>query len=132
MMPVKKAVSVRSVTAKDVVSAMNWEVMPVLREVRSVVNREYKVDAATGDLTVADEHRTVLANSASALSFTLPDAELFEGVSFTLKNVGAGLLTILSSNSQTIDADPGAGALTVAQWSWKTVQSDGSNWVVVG
>ena len=131
-MPVKKTVSGRNVTAKDVVSAMNWEVMPVLREVRSVVNREYKIDAVTGDLTVADEHRTVIANSATALSFTLPDAALFEGMTFTLKNVGVGVLTLLSSNSQTIDDDLGAGTYTIAQWLWTTVQSDGSNWVIVG
>lgn len=75
-----------------------------------------------------DEFGIVVFTGSSAGSYTLGDAHQTPGIKVVLKNEGTGLVTISTTNSQTID-----GASTYAlsnQYQEVTVTSDGSNWIV--
>jgi uncharacterized protein (DUF1684 family) len=76
-----------------------------------------------------DELGTVVFTGSSAGAYTLGDAHATPGIKVVLKNQGTGVVTVSTSNSQTID-----GASTyqlVNQYQEVTFQSDGTNWMVI-
>jgi hypothetical protein len=89
--------------------------------------RRYRIRTQTGAYALTDEDDLVRANSAGAVTFTLPTAIGRKGREFQIKNVGAGTLTVQPTGGlgQTID---GAANTTQAQWVAKRYYSNGSNW----
>lgn len=130
-MPVRKRLSDKLVSKDDMEDALNREVIPVLRETRSVLNNLLSSTSLSDtDVTITSEFSLHILSSATAVNATLPDAEDNEGVILVLKNVGAGVVTLLTVDSQTIDQNA-SGALTMAQWARYTLRSDGANWLIV-
>lgn len=79
---------------------------------------------------LTDLDSTLIVNSASNLTVTLPTAVGRAGRRYTLVKTGTGVLTIDPAGSETI-----AGALTETistQFGFREIESDGTNWVIVG
>jgi hypothetical protein len=78
----------------------------------TIVNSDYTIDCTSGTFTV-----------------TLPTAVGITGKMFIVKNSGAGIITIATTSSQTID-----GALTIVANQWDSFQltSNGANWIITG
>jgi hypothetical protein len=64
----------------------------------------------------------------NAITITLPSAIGVSGKIFNIKNTSSGTVTISPSLSQTID---GLSSETVQQYENITVQSNGTNWVIL-
>lgn len=66
--------------------------------------------------------------TSGTFSVTLPDATLFKGRVFSVKNSGTGTITLATTSFQTID-----GSLTqpLSQWFNLTVMSNGTNWIII-
>jgi hypothetical protein len=82
-------------------------------------------------LTTSDHTATGDATSA-AFSLTLPTAVNCAGREYIIKKIdaSANAVTVATTSSQTID-----GSTTYAlstQWKYVSVQSNGSNWIIVG
>lgn len=75
-----------------------------------------------------DQHDgLVLSDGGSPM--ILPSAGGQTGRIFTVKNIGTSAVTVSTSSSQTIDG--GASCVLSSQYKYVTVQSDGSNWLIV-
>jgi hypothetical protein len=72
--------------------------------------------------------RLTIVDSASPTTQTLPDAGSFKAAAFTIKNIGAGAVTLSTSAGQTID---GASTKTLAQYDSITVESDSAAWIII-
>lgn len=75
-------------------------------------------------LTLDDE---VTISNGSNLTITLPQAALYHGRFWTIKNVHSTACTVVSAGG-TID---GASTASLAQWKSGTFISDGTNWVAI-
>lgn len=91
-----------------------------------------------GDLYVSKSAAYTLLGTDSTVNcisgtfaLTLPDAVVREGKVYTLKNSGSGTITINTSSAQTIDGGA-SGSITLAQYEFIVVQSNGSDWIVIG
>jgi len=82
------------------------------------------------NLTDADSTILVDANSNS-VQLTLPDATDCTGRSYTIKRIDSSVNNALAtcSSSQTID---GQVSLSLTAWQFVTVQSNGTEWFVIG
>lgn len=90
-------------------------------------SRPYQAVSATYSILAADY--TVNATTGT-FTATLPSATTTSGRIYVIKNSGTGVLTLGTTSSQTID---GSTTKTMAvQYSVVTVQSNGSNWVIIG
>ena len=79
----------------------------------------------TYTVLVTDE--TVICNKATAFTVTLPTAVV--GQVFTIKNIGAGLVTVDADGSDEIDGDT---TQPVAQWEALKIQCNIANsWVAI-
>jgi len=85
--------------------------------------------AKTGSYTLTPADYTVEWTSGTATA-TLPTAVGVAGQVYVLKNNGAGIITIATTSSQTIDAIA-SGVLTLATRDILAVQSNGANWIIV-
>jgi len=68
-------------------------------------------------------------NCTSTITLTLPTAAGINGKIYNIKNSGVGVITIDAAGVETID-----GTLTKTinvQWDSMTVQSTGSNWIII-
>ncbi len=80
--------------------------------------------------TILLTDRVVLTNNASSMVITLPSAVTAgNGAVFTVKNIGAGLVT-MGSSAGTIDG-VSASTVTIAQWVSRTFLSNGTNWFMM-
>lgn len=90
----------------------------------------YSSSSVTASSTLTSTQTVVIANCSSACTQTLPTAAGVSGKVYHIKSIGAGIVTIATTSSQTID-----GSLTVApvpnQWANIEVISDGSNWSIL-
>jgi len=68
---------------------------------------------------------------SGTFALTLPDAVVREGKIYTLKNSGSGMITINTSSAQTLDGGA-SGSITLAQYEFIVVQSNGSDWIIIG
>jgi len=68
--------------------------------------------------------------TSGTVNATLPTAVGITGQIFELKNSGTGIITILTTSSQTIDGNA-SGILTLLQWDSLRVMSDGVNWIAI-
>lgn len=81
----------------------------------------------SGSTTILINDSTL--NCTETITTTLPTAIGVKGKKYRIKNSGIGIITIDTTISQTID-----GALTatlVTQYESITVQSNGSNWIII-
>jgi hypothetical protein len=89
----------------------------------------YSTTAVTGSYTAISTNTVVAANCASACTVTLPDAVGISGKVYRVKALGAGVVTIAASASQTIDGStsitPNPNLNTMIE-----VISDGSTWLI--
>lgn len=66
---------------------------------------------------------------SGTFTVTLPTAVGVSDKIYLIKNSGVGVITLDTTSSQTID---GVTTQTVLAGNWIEVQSDGSNWIVIG
>ena len=66
--------------------------------------------------------------TSGTFSVLLPTAVGVQGVKYTLKNSGVGVITLDADGAETID---GSLTVTVNTTEFQTVQSDGSNWIII-
>lgn len=85
-----------------------------------------------GDITVALTDYTVISNSAAAArAVTLPDASTTNAYQiFVVKRSGANDVTVSVDGGGTIDGQ--ASEVLGTDGAWITVQSDGTNYRVIG
>lgn len=91
------------------------------------------IKSVTANYTVTGADNTILANTTSAaITITLPDPASFSGRIYTIKKIGTGgidnALTI-SPNAGTIDG--GSSYVIYNDWTYVSLQTDGSNWYVI-
>ena len=91
------------------------------------------IKAVTGDYTVTAADNTILANTTgSAITITLPATGSIAGRIYTIKKIGSGgidnQLTI-SPGGGTIDG--GSSYVIYNDWTYVTLQTDGSNWYII-
>jgi hypothetical protein len=94
----------------------------------------YKPDAdnaiaSLNTSTVLDAtYGSVLVSGTTTI--TLPTATGIMGKKYIIKNIGTNVVTIATTGGQTID---GASSRTIGvQWQGLILQSDGSNWFIMG
>ncbi len=62
------------------------------------------------------------------MTITLPTAVDIYGTEYVIKNIGAGVVTIATTNSETVDGAAPANMAT--QWICRRYVSDGANWIL--
>lgn len=83
----------------------------------------------TANYTFTDADYTVNYTSGTA-NATLLTAVGRAGKIFQLNNSGTGIITVLTTSSQTINGDA-SGTITLSQWEQLTFQSNGANWILI-
>jgi len=91
------------------------------------------IKSVTSSYTATGADNTILANTTSgAIVITLPDPASFAGRIYTIKKIGTGgidnQLTITPA-AGTIDG--GASYIIYNDWTYVSLQTDGSNWYVI-
>lgn len=82
--------------------------------------------------TVGASDTTIIFNPSGTFTVTLPSAVSFPGRWLYVKVIAAQAVNSASSNVVGITGGaPGAGILTGTSGKWATLQSDGSNWVIM-
>jgi hypothetical protein len=88
------------------------------------------IAAKTANYTVQSTDETINCTANSFDVTLLSAAGAITGRKYRVKNSGVGTITIKTTSSQTIDGQA-SGAITLAQYDCLTVQSDGSNWIII-
>lgn len=87
------------------------------------------IRTVTANASFGNLDSTIVGNATTGITITLQDAGVQAGRMFTIKNINTGIVTVATTSSQTIDA---ATTYSLsAQWSFVTVQSTGSNWIII-
>lgn len=89
---------------------------------QTIVNTSISYNVLISDYTI-----NVTSNSVTV---TLLTAIGNDGKVFNIKNSGSGIVTINTTLGQTIDG-VASGAITLNQYDNLTVQSDGTNWIIL-
>ena len=131
MMTVTRKVSGREITKDGFLASLNREIVPVLEETRSALNRLEKVTFASAAYLILPEDYLIIVSSATGVDITMPDATRYKGRSWIIKNVGVGVATPACVLSQLIDGAAGP-AWPLPQYYSLTVVSDGTGFVVTG
>jgi len=98
-----------------------------LGQVQAALIPAYSAKTASYTLTATDYTVTLTSGTAT---FTLPTAVGITGKIYIVKNKGAGVLTIATTSSQTMD---GATTATISTtYAGRVLQSNGTNWDVIG
>lgn len=84
------------------------------------------VQTANYTLQSSDCGKLIVANSASAITFTLPATIPFAQWQAEIANIGTGTLSVLPGGS--LDLDGSTAAVTVRQFGSLSVATDGSNY----
>ena len=91
------------------------------------------IKSVTGNYTVTGADNTILANTTTAaIIITLPDPASFAGRIYTIKKIGTGGIDkelTISPLAGTIDG--GASYIIYNDWTYVSLQTDGSNWYVI-
>jgi hypothetical protein len=92
------------------------------------------INTVTTDYTATSKDNTILANTTSGpITVTLPSATGLTGRIYTIKKIGTGginnPLTITPSGGATIDG--GANDIIYNDWTYVSLQTDGTNWYIV-
>jgi len=91
------------------------------------------VASVSSNTTLTDAHSLVLVNAGSSdRIISLPTAVGITGRIYTIKKTdnGSKKVTVVGRTSETID---GAASFSLnLQWNFVAIQSDGSNWMIIG
>lgn len=85
----------------------------------------YAAKTTTYTITVTDH---TIDCTTGTFTVTLPTAASITGREYTVKNTGAGVITLATTSSQTIDAATTYSLAT--QYKYVTVISNGANWII--
>lgn len=100
-----------------------------------IISSSYTNDvlSVTSATTLTRRNTKVLADSTSApFTITMPDPTTCDGVEFLIKRTdgSANNITIGANGSETFE---GSASLTLnAQWAYRKLVSDGTNWLITG
>ena len=91
------------------------------------------VTPVTNTYLVLTSDSTVVCNRATAFAVTLPPAvTAIIGLSFTIKNIGVGSVTVTADATGTADLIDGAATKVLATWAAVTVQcSAADTWIII-
>jgi hypothetical protein len=91
------------------------------------------IKTITGNYTATSADNTILANTTTAaISITLPAAGSITGRIYTIKKIGTGGIdNQLTINPGGGTIDGGASYTIYNDWTYVTLQTDGSNWYVI-
>jgi hypothetical protein len=78
---------------------------------------------------VVKQAGVVLANNTTTATITLPAAASSKGLTFTIKRLNTGAVTVNTAGG---NIDGAASQSLAAQYDWITVISDGTNWYIIG
>jgi hypothetical protein len=93
----------------------------------TIAGVKYPVSSITTGTTLDATHFMVLASGT--ISITLPTAVGIVGRIYNIKNVGTGIITILTTSSQSID---GNTSLTITtKYSSLQIIADGTGWNII-
>ncbi len=91
------------------------------------------IKTITSNYTATGADNTILANTtSSAITLSLPNPTNFAGRIYTIKKIGTGGIDnqlTLSPGGSTIDG--GASYVIYNDWTFVTLQTDGSNWYII-
>jgi hypothetical protein len=96
-------------------------------QVDGPISTAYAAKTTTYTIAATD---SVIDCTSGTFTVTLPTAASITGRMYTIKNSGAGVITVGTTSSQTID-----GSTTYSlgsQYKYVVVVSNGSSWIVVG
>ena len=87
----------------------------------------------TGDITLGWNQSTIIVNSASLVTITLPTpSSTYNGRRFIFKKLGTGNVNVTPAvGATTIDGTTGTKSITT-QYESREIQTDGSNWYFIG
>lgn len=93
------------------------------------INGSFALDyiAKTTTYTANEADQTINCTSGT-FTVSLPTAASISGRIYTIKNTGAGTITIDPNGSETVD---GSTTVSLTQYESKTVMSDGTNWIMI-
>lgn len=91
------------------------------------INLSYVAKTANYTLGFSDYAVNCTSNT---FNITLPTAVSAAGRLHVIKNSGTGVITLLTTSSQTIDGFS-SGTITLAQFDCYTLMSNGANWITV-
>ena len=92
---------------------------------------EQSIVTKTTDYTFADDYTILLDGSSNAVVGTLPDATTCFGRTYVIKAINVtNQVSLATTNSQTIDESTSYYFGT--RYDTAMVQSDGSNWLIIG
>lgn len=91
------------------------------------------IRTVTGNTTASASDNTILANtSGGAIVITLPSATNIAGRIYTIKKIGTGGIdNQLTINPAAGTIDGGSSYTIYNDWTYVTLQTDGSNWYVI-
>ncbi len=105
------------------------------------VNGSFSVPIATiasnTDYTLTANDHTILVNAGNDVvntDITLPDAGTCTGRTYVIKKVDAGGdgIDLITNGVQTVDGTDDPTGVIGSQYHSITIQSDGSNWYIIG
>jgi hypothetical protein len=115
-------------------SAVNWSAGTRDVYLAEISGFPRGVVTVTGNTTLGYAHNTVLCNSASALTITLPPAAEYAGKEYSIANINTGKVTIDGNSTEEI-RDVSFGAATTfdlwVQYDSVRIVSDGNAWWVL-
>lgn len=98
-------------------------------QVVSKFNATFSYVAKTADYTITSTDYTVDFTANNCIA-TLPTAVGITGRIYQINNSGNGLVTVNTTSSQTISGLV-SGAIKLSQNDQLTIQSTGSNWLII-
>lgn len=103
----------------------DWEILDYkITEIKAAL-QSFVQKSAAYTLTPAD---VVVECTANTFTITLPTAVDISGKKYTIKNSGAGVITVDADDTETID---GATTKTLNQYDSITIVSNNSNWIII-
>ena len=90
------------------------------------ISTAFKTVTSNYDITNTDS--TIIGNGSS-VTVRLTTVNTIKGRKYIIKNINSNNLTVSTEGSQTID---GANTKTLSQYKFVEVQSDGTNWLIIG
>lgn len=109
-------------TGAKSLTSREWVLENAGRGKFNLVNVDSAYTALTTDYTVNA--------TANSFAITLPTAVGDQGKVYVIKNSGAGTISVNTTSGQTIDGNA-SGVITLSQYEGLTVQSDGTNWIII-
>lgn len=85
----------------------------------------------TGNYTVTAADNTILVNPAAPVTITLPAATTIKGRIYTIKKIGGGLDNAVTIQPTGGQIEGGASYPIYNDWTFVTIQTDGTNWFVI-